>query len=179
MLHEWKKLDAPTAPQAFARGLLRTEADPIRPPWSWNEDDFVAACTRCNDCASACPSGIIVHGSDGFPKIDFARGACTFCGDCVNVCEPGALVRAHQGSTPWLIKATITEDCHAGNTACFTCGEGCKRGAIHFQVHGSGAAIPEVDRRLCKGCGACLSLCAASAIKIGAVNQGAMRAVPA
>ena len=180
MRHEWKKLGAPTAPQAFARGLLRTESDPIRPPWSWKEEDFVATCTRCDACAKACPGGIIVRGSDGFPEIDFTHGACTFCGDCVSACEPGALVRAHQGSTPWLLKATITQDCRAMHqVACFTCGDSCAKGAIRFQASDGGTAVPEIDRRLCKGCGACLAMCSASAIKMSAASQAAKRAIPA
>ena len=179
MRHESKKLDAPTASRAVARGLFRAEGNPIRPPWSWNEDDFVAACTRCDKCTRACSSKIIVRGSDGFPEIDFTRGSCTFCGDCVSACEPRALVRAHQGSTPWLIKAKITQDCLARNqVACFGCGESCERGAIRFLSRDGGTAVPEIDRKLCKGCGACLSGCSASAIKVGAFRQ-ATRSRPA
>jgi ferredoxin-type protein NapF len=172
----WKKLGAPTASRTFARGLTKAENDPIRPPWSWNENDFVASCTRCNECASACPSAIIVRGKDGFPEIDFTRGACTFCGDCVNVCEPGALVRAHQGSTPWLIKATITGTCLARDQlACFGCGDSCASGAIRFQSR-DGRLVPEVDNGLCNGCGACVGWCLSSAIRINAVGAAAPRA---
>ncbi|MBI2320258.1 MAG: ferredoxin-type protein NapF, partial [Betaproteobacteria bacterium] len=135
-----------------------------------------AACTRCDACVRACLGKIIVRGGDGFPRIDFAHGECTFCGDCVGACAPGALVRAHQGSTPWLLKAAITQNCLAyKELSCSSCGDTCSRRAIRFRSREGAIPVPEVDRRLCKGCGACLAWCAVAAITVSSAPQAKPR----
>lgn len=172
MRHEPGKKAGPAVERQLPPNILGAARDPIRPPWSWDEADFVAACTRCDACAKACPTGIIVRGSDGLPQIDFTRGECTFCGECVASCHPGALVRAHQGSTPWLLKAAITQGCLAfRKISCYSCSDSCSRRAIRFRLRGGGIPVPEVDRRSCKGCGACLAWCSVSAITLNSAAR--------
>ncbi len=167
MRQQTNENSVPAPERRLPPGFRDTKRDPVRPPWSWDEKEFLAACTRCDACMAACPSGIIVRPGDGFPEIDFIRGECTFCGECVARCKPGALVRAHQGSTPWLLKAAISQDCLARHrTSCTACANMCSRGAIRFKLRGGSVAIPEIDRRSCKGCGACLGWCPESAITL-------------
>src|SRR5574338_593991 len=80
----------------------------VKTPRAGAEADFTARCSRCGDCLSACPTGILRKGEGGFPVVDFSRGECTFCGDCVNACMPGALHRL-DGQAPWSLSARIGE----------------------------------------------------------------------
>ena len=50
-----------------------------------------AACTRCGDCAAACPASCIVlpEGGTGAPAVD--AGACVRCGHCVDACPEGGI----------------------------------------------------------------------------------------
>jgi len=177
MRHDTQQSGVSAQTRRFSGSIQGMAKEPIRPPWSWNEQDFVAACTRCDACIGACPNGIIVRSVDGFPEVDFIRGECTFCADCVTACKPGALVRAHAGSTPWLVKASITRSCLARNkTSCTACAGSCSRGAVRFASRG-GASIPEIDKRACNGCGACIGFCPESAIGMTAPAKPRSRTI--
>ncbi|NJN40566.1 MAG: ferredoxin-type protein NapF, partial [Gammaproteobacteria bacterium] len=129
-------------------------------------DDFVARCTRCSDCLTACPTTILEKGRGGFPLVNFARGECTFCGKCVEVCKPAALVR-DRGAAPWTIKASIGDACLAlQRVVCRSCGDRCEARAIRFRLAPGGVSRPELDGDTCNGCGACVAVCPASAITI-------------
>ena len=85
----------------FLRGSLQAAAAPEppappRPPWALRPDArFTAQCTRCGDCARACPDGLLRAGDGGFPEIRFERGGCTLCGACREAC-PSAAFDARQ-----------------------------------------------------------------------------------
>jgi len=87
--------------RGFLRGRFRlADPDPPRrPPWALPEAEFLARCTRCNNCAIICPSRIIVM-RGGYPQVEFLGGKCTFCAECVRVCVPGALRRETITSRP-------------------------------------------------------------------------------
>lgn len=151
--------------RSFLRGRFHGETLLQRPPWALAEDAFESACTRCGDCATACPTAIIVARAGGFPEIDFARGECTFCGECVAVCTPQALRRT--SSAPWSLRARIDAGCLAQRgVECRVCGEACATGAIRFRPAAGGVARPEFDAARCTGCGACQAPCPAGAIAI-------------
>ena len=151
----------------FLRGNFSGRKIVLRPPWARAEAAFVAACTRCGDCISACPQHILALDMEARPMLDFGRGECTFCGKCVDACQPQALVK-REGEPPWLLKATIRENCLArANVVCRACGDACPAQAIRFRPAIMAAARPEVDASLCTGCGACYAPCPAQAIRIG------------
>lgn len=50
----------------------------FRPPWSVMGANFIAGCTRCHACVTACETGVLMVGSGGFPEIDFQRAECSF-----------------------------------------------------------------------------------------------------
>ncbi len=151
----------------FLKLRISTGAAELRPPWALAEPAFRSACTRCGDCLGACPEGILVKGTGGFPRIDFSRGACTFCAGCVESCAAGALRRECETSEPWNYRARIGGSCLALNrTVCRSCGEACDARAIRFELRPGGVAIPNILNDACTGCGACVPACPVRAIHI-------------
>lgn len=151
--------------RAFFRGLPRPRIE-NRPPWARPEQAFVDACTRCDDCLKACPTGILVPGDGGYPTVDFSRGECTFCGDCTRACASGAL-RPADSTTPWLLKAIVGPQClQLHGSECRVCGDFCEPRAIRFLPQLSGTSQLTIDDTLCTGCGACQAPCPAQAIRL-------------
>jgi len=151
------------------RQLLRGDVGgrqlPLRAPWSLPEAAFVAACSRCERCIAACPQGILVVGSGGFPEVDFQRGECTFCGDCARAC-PDAAFRPTTES-PWQLQLRIADSCVARRqVVCRSCGESCEREAIRFPPRLNRSAEPLLDPTACNGCGACVAVCPTQAISL-------------
>ena len=145
------------------------------PPWAAAHARFVELCDRCGDCLKACPSGILVPGDGGFPRVDFARGACTFCGDCARACRPGALratVDAAGGAlAPWSLIAAIDDSCLAlRGIVCRVCEEQCDARAVRIRLAVGGGAAPAVEPALCTGCGACVAPCPARAIAVRPID---------
>jgi ferredoxin-type protein NapF len=157
----------PSSRRNFLRGRFSARKGPLRPPWALAESDFLHACTRCGDCVSACPTGVITGHDAGYPAIDFAAGECTFCGDCAAACTKGALKRT-EGQAPWTAQAAIGEQCLAQRRIeCRICGDQCEAGAIRFPLRAGGIAVPVLDSTRCTGCGACVAPCPASALSVG------------
>ncbi len=137
---------------------------PFRPPWSVPESRFVDACSRCDDCVRACPTGLLRRGDGGFPLTDFSAAACTFCGNCADSCKTGAIAPDTSG-VPWQFTICIGENCLARQRVeCRVCGEICEARAIRFPLVSGGVLRPEVDGAACTGCGACLAPCPVNAI---------------
>lgn len=132
-------------------------------PWVKSEQQFIAECTQCGDCLSACPEKIIVKGDGGFPNINFNLGECDFCGKCALSCS---LPLFDEITTiPWLIKAQISDECLANkNVYCRSCAESCETQALSFQIGIS--SVPNIDIAVCTGCGACVSPCPTQSITI-------------
>lgn len=156
----------PGSRRNFLRGRFSSQPAALRPPWALAEDAFVSACTRCGDCATSCPTGIIVGRRGDFPVIDFGLGECTFCGDCTQRCTAEALLRS-EATPPWSIRACIGDSCIARHgVECRVCGERCDSGAIRFRPRAGGFPLPELEDSRCTGCGSCLAPCPAQAIRI-------------
>ena len=158
-----------TAPSISRRNLLRGRLqadvpDPVRPPWSTRET-LLESCARCGKCAKACPQGIIEIGADRLPELSFARGECTFCRDCADICP--APVFAPATEPPWSLALKLGEGClAAAQIFCRSCGDSCPQGAIRFRPMLGGRAELSIDRELCTECGACISVCPASALSL-------------
>jgi ferredoxin-type protein NapF len=137
----------------------------LRPPHALPEADFLARCTRCDDCIRHCPQGILKRGDGGFPQVDFSHAACTFCGACVEACQAGAL-RGQAGQPPWLAYARIAAACLAQRQiACQLCRDACEARAIRFRYL-SPIPTPHIEAQACTGCGACVGVCPAQAISV-------------
>lgn len=134
----------------------------MRPPGAVTSFDDV--CSRCNDCADACPEGIIaIAADDGRPYVDFERGACTFCAACAEVCPSGAL-DAEQ--LAFRHHAQLTTACIAlDGVLCSLCEDSCPVDALRFKPVIGGKRIPAIDAQACTGCGACQHMCPNQAIR--------------
>ena len=167
--------------RAFLRGqflqTLKTEQaalqgfDAIRPPWA-DLANFLAKCTACGQCVSACETKIIKQGAGGFPEVDFTlgEGECTFCEKCVKVCpEPVFLATSEPA---WSHKVAISESCLLQQKIeCRSCGDYCPERAIRFRPSLGGIANLQLDLTACNGCGACLRVCPTKAITITKQNE--------
>lgn len=137
-----------------------------RPPSALPEDDFLAACTRCGDCAAACPHHAIAPAparlrmAERTPIIQPMLAPCRMCPDlpCVAACAPRALRPAQPVR---MAEAQIeTWACLAHNGSfCTVCSEHCPvPNAIVLT-----AGRPTIDPAHCTGCGVCQHVCPAPA----------------
>ncbi len=145
---------------------LRGGAPQIRPPWSIPEPAFSESCDQCGHCIGNCPQKIVVPGIAGYPAVDFNRGACTFCGTCAESCTLGCFAPG-RSAKPWHIAASVGPACiEMQGVTCRLCQDACHLDAIHFRPKLGGGSAITVDRAACTGCGACVALCPAGAVKI-------------
>ncbi|MCK5903196.1 MAG: ferredoxin-type protein NapF [Cocleimonas sp.] len=157
--------------RAFLRGRSpRYNKTAIRPPWSRSIDSFIEHCTRCDDCAEACPENIIIKGDGGYPEVDFSRGECTFCKQCVEGCTADAFsTKNNTINSAWALQAKVLSTCLSINkVTCRSCGDHCDAGAIRFQLKVGGVAIPIIENEHCTGCGACVYVCPSKSITLTA-----------
>lgn len=137
-------------------GRIARPAPEFRPPWT-TETNLAAACTRCGDCARACPQGIIDL-SAGLPRIRFDGRDCTFCGECAAACQTGAF--GDTAATPWPVTVALGAGClMPAGIACRLCTDACDRGALGFDMALRPVGGIAVVADACTGCGACLPVC--------------------
>ena len=143
-------------------------SDRIRPPGALPEAAFLAACTRCGDCMTACPVGALSpagtdHGlANGTPLLQPDVNACAMCSDmpCARACPTSALevpddlwARVHFASI-----AIDESRCIATSRSieCGVCARVCPAGASALRIDAGGA--PRIGPA-CTGCGTCISAC--------------------
>lgn len=157
--------------RSLLRGKLHdagaeTVAVPPRPPWARREAEFTARCSRCDECVTACPRGVLKRGDGGFPQIDFSRGGCSLCGDCARACPTGAIdPKAVTEAFAWRIQVADTCLARRG-VECRVCGDACDSRALRFVPARGGIAQLQVDTAACTGCGDCLSVCPVAALSL-------------
>lgn len=136
---------------------------PVRPPGAICESEFTDGCTQCDRCVSACPEGIVIRGSGGYPEVDFRRGECTFCRECVSACPEPVL---NSDTQPlWQLRLRVEDRCLAKRRIiCQTCADSCDQQAIRFRPRINALATPEINYQNCNGCGACVSACPEDAL---------------
>lgn len=137
----------------------------VRPPWTVSESLFIQHCTTCGDCVKACETQILVQGQGGFPEVQFDKGECTFCQKCVDVCQQPVFRPVSE--VAWRHKINITNECLTQKQVeCRACQDSCEMRAIRFVPQLGKVAQPSLNLADCNGCGACISACPVSAIKL-------------
>jgi ferredoxin len=144
----------------------------VLPPGAISLAHFQSRCTACQLCVANCPDQVLrpsvtEHGLAGFlqPYQDFDVAFCSYnCSNCSQVCPTGAirpvtveerrLVRT--GVANFFIDRCVV---NVKGTSCGACSEHCPTQAVHMIPWKNGLTIPEVDPKLCVGCGGCEFIC--------------------
>ncbi len=146
------------------RGTANGAFPLLRPPGAIAEEAFLAACTRCGDCAGACPHDAIVSAPQSLreaaetPIIDPIRSPCRMCEDlpCIAACEPGAL-RSEAPAALGTASVQALDCLNRLGSPCSLCSEHCPvPGVVSL-----GEGAPSIDPHLCTGCGICQHVCPA------------------
>lgn len=153
------------APSQSPGAVGRRFALPIhRPPGALDEVSFLAGCTRCKECITACPVNAIVlsparfREAAGTPMIEPHTSACIMCEDtpCITACKPGVLRADHPRKMAVAYVQTMACLAHTGSF-CSVCSERCPvPNAIEVS-----AGKPVIRSDVCTGCGVCASVCPA------------------
>jgi ferredoxin len=147
---------------------------PIAPPGALNFDHFREKCISCHLCVSKCPSHVIKpafleYGLGGVmqPKLYFDHGFCNYdCTVCCDVCPTDALVKLSQeekhhtqmGRVNFIIENCIV---YYDETSCGACSEHCPTQAVRMVPYKGALTIPEIEPKICVGCGGCEYVCPA------------------
>lgn len=145
----------------------------LRPPGALEENAFLAACTQCTDCRTACPYDSIRRlgpefgASAGTPAIIPDESPCYLCEDmpCIAACEPGALRPLERRDVSMGLAVLEREKCYvAQGQPCDYCFTRCplKDSAIVRTSSG----LPVIMEAGCVGCGVCAYLCPGDALWI-------------
>ncbi|MGR3174387.1 MAG: 4Fe-4S dicluster domain-containing protein [Candidatus Scalindua sp.] len=137
----------------------------IRPPGALKEKEFLALCTKCDECVKACPHYSIgklnkdFDIADGTPIIIPEETPCYLCEGlpCIRACKEGALVEVKAKEDVAMGKAYINEsNCMAyGVQFCEQCVRNCPiPDAMYLEDN-----KPVVRREKCVGCGICETVC--------------------
>lgn len=147
----------------FLTGRVARPLPEFRPPWT--EDARIGnLCTRCGDCARACPEGIIEM-ADGYPRIRFAGRECTFCGACAEACTAGVFVTDQPRA--WPVTVELGGGCLMDSgIACRLCTDVCDRAALRFDAWARPVGAIRIDTDACTGCGACLPVCPTASLTL-------------
>ena len=145
---------------------------PVSPPGSVSLNHFNSRCTACHLCVTDCPTGVLQpsflqYGFTGMmqPHMDYSVEYCTYeCVKCGQVCPTGAILpltledkKLEQNGQVNFIK----EKCivYTDNTACGSCSEHCPTQAVKMVPYKNALTIPEINKEICVGCGACEFAC--------------------
>ncbi len=140
----------------------------LRPPGALPEVAFLAACTRCGDCITACPPFAIrkVAPSGGLaagtPYIDPTIQGCVVCPTmpCATACPTEALTLPSGGWTGYRLAAVelVPERCVTfAGTSCRACADACPVGERALAMDEEGHPVLKFEG--CVGCGVCVRAC--------------------
>jgi ferredoxin len=146
--------------------------NPVTPPGAESQKRFNNLCTACHLCVSACPTQVLqptyfLYGLSGFlqPRMDYITNFCNFeCTLCGEVCPTGAILplMPEDKKTLQLGKSYfVKENCivYTMDTICGACSEHCPTKAVFMVPYKDKLNIPEVNNKICVGCGACEYAC--------------------
>lgn len=133
--------------------------DWLRPPGAVDETSFLDRCTKCSDCAKACPHGSIVfHQLDGTPVIFPDQVPCYLCDDvpCIAACATDALLPVEGRDAIRMGMAAVNHRVCTAGQGCHACVSKCPMDALSMDFD-SQRLVVSSDR--CVGCGVCEYVC--------------------
>lgn len=140
----------------------------LRPPGALPEIGFLAACTRCGECGTACPVRAIIKVppegglAAGTPYLDVTVQACIACSDmpCARACPTDALTVPPQGWEGYrmgVVELTPERCVTFQGITCSVCAEACPIGEEALGMDEAGHPVLRAEG--CVGCGSCVRAC--------------------
>jgi len=133
--------------------------DWLRPPGAAGEALFLERCTKCGDCAKACPYGSITfHQQNGTPVIFADQVPCYLCEDipCIAACATEALLPIQEGEQIRMGRAVVSHRVCTAGQGCHACASKCPTDALSMDFD---AQRLVVTTERCVGCGLCEQVC--------------------
>lgn len=150
-----KEKDAPVAKQAAPP----SRTDWLRPPGAVAESLFLERCTRCADCAKACPYGTISFDQrNGTPVIFPDQVPCHLCEDfpCIAACGTDALLPVQGRQDVRMGVAVVSHRLCTASQGCHACVGQCPANALEMDF--DTLRLTVLTER-CVGCGMCEQIC--------------------
>jgi len=150
----------------FMKSFKKVSAQHIRPPGALPEDEFLATCMRCGQCAQVCPynSILIADGTSGLsigtPYIKARNKPCFLCKDlyCIKTCPSKALSHIEQENIAMGTAKIDIDNCNAWlGDECKMCYLSCPHMDEAIQL--IDYKKPIVSSENCVGCGICEYVC--------------------
>lgn len=131
-----------------------------RPPQAVAEPLFLAKCTSCGDCVSACPYGLLsIQEGKASLSIDFC--SCDMCQKCTQACTTGALsenIPNHTTLFPQISHLCLKQR----QMACDLCLNACPQQALSFDLSTRKISV----NQHCNGCGECKTQCPSGYVEL-------------
>ncbi len=152
----------------------------FRPPGALAEIEFLATCTRCNECIEVCPVDAITKAppgsgfAAGTPVLNPLSSPCVACSEipCAKVCPSGALIRPDNLWEGYRIARLVLDPdtCVAFNgVECGVCATVCPVGTEAIALDPQGR--PVIKAEGCVGCGSCVYACITSPKSLVLVHE--------
>lgn len=136
----------------------------LRPPGALAEAQFLDRCTRCGDCADACPHYAVHTLADwvvpggGTPVLVPDSRPCHLCTDypCARACAEGALVAPEGLWKLGHVRLSQARCLPFRGPECGACAGLCPEGVAGLTLK---LGRPQIDIEECVGCGRCIEAC--------------------
>ena len=141
---------------------VREHSQPVRPPYS-KEDETFSLCATCpGNCVTACQTKVISLLDDKSPYMNYESGGCVFCGDCAKACDKQVLSLSRPAVIHGLAELNIDSCAAWKQIACDSCMTVCEPLAIFFYS----LFNPKIDTNSCTACGFCVRACHDKALTV-------------